>query len=179
MRFIDGLLLTSVRIGVLDPDFQRRETDLSWRQLSTTSNGHFNQPSAQGESRWKEERGCCYQRYARTLSDIADSESLPLPATKKLAKPAAAQAAVDAPKSDGDEDEEETSSASDDSQTAAPHSSKAPKARSSARAQSGGLRPSKSLEITLFDRLERMYGFDVKRMLTVQYRYVTSYRSTG
>ncbi|KAF9515834.1 hypothetical protein BS47DRAFT_1371885 [Hydnum rufescens UP504] len=35
---------------------------------------------------------------------------------------------------------------------------------------SGVLRPSRSLETTLFDRLERMYGLNVKRMLTVQYR---------
>lgn len=35
-----------------------------------------------------------------------------------------------------------------------------------------GLRPPSSLEITLFDRLEKMYGPGIKRMLTVQYRYV-------
>jgi len=36
----------------------------------------------------------------------------------------------------------------------------------------GILVPSKSLEITLFDRMERMWGDSVKQMLTVQYRYV-------
>lgn len=35
-----------------------------------------------------------------------------------------------------------------------------------------GLRPPRSLETTLFDRLEKMYGPGIKRMLTVQYRYV-------
>ncbi|TFK53080.1 P-loop containing nucleoside triphosphate hydrolase protein [Heliocybe sulcata] len=33
-----------------------------------------------------------------------------------------------------------------------------------------GLRPPRSLEITLFDRLEKMYGPGIKRMLDVQYR---------
>lgn len=33
-----------------------------------------------------------------------------------------------------------------------------------------GLKPPRSLEITLFDRLERMYGPPIKRMLNVQYR---------
>lgn len=32
------------------------------------------------------------------------------------------------------------------------------------------LRPSKTLQVTLFDRLERLYGPGIKRMLTVQYR---------
>lgn len=37
-----------------------------------------------------------------------------------------------------------------------------------------GLRPSRSLEITLFDRLEKMYGGPrIKRMLNVQYRSVS------
>ena len=34
-----------------------------------------------------------------------------------------------------------------------------------------GLRPPRSLETTLFDRLETMYGPSIKRMLNVQYRY--------
>lgn len=33
------------------------------------------------------------------------------------------------------------------------------------------LRPPRTLETTLFDRLERMYGRGVKRLLNVQYRY--------
>jgi DNA polymerase alpha-associated DNA helicase A len=33
-----------------------------------------------------------------------------------------------------------------------------------------GLQPPRTLETTLFDRLERMYGPSIKRMLTVQYR---------
>ena len=34
------------------------------------------------------------------------------------------------------------------------------------------LRPPRSLETTMFDRLEKMYGPGIKRMLNVQYRYV-------
>ncbi|KAG2159412.1 AAA domain-containing protein [Suillus bovinus] len=33
-----------------------------------------------------------------------------------------------------------------------------------------GLRPPRTLETTLFDRLERMYGPDIKRLLNIQYR---------
>ncbi|KAI0037075.1 AAA domain-containing protein [Vararia minispora EC-137] len=36
--------------------------------------------------------------------------------------------------------------------------------------QPTGLRPPRTLETTIFDRLEKMYGPSVKRMLTVQYR---------
>lgn len=36
------------------------------------------------------------------------------------------------------------------------------------------LRPPRTLETTLFDRLERMYGSKIKRMLQVQYRYLSS-----
>ncbi len=32
------------------------------------------------------------------------------------------------------------------------------------------LRPSPTLEVTLFERVEKMYGSRIKRMLTVQYR---------
>lgn len=38
--------------------------------------------------------------------------------------------------------------------------------------KSSGLRPPRTLETTLFDRLERMYGRGIKRLLNVQYRYV-------
>lgn len=35
------------------------------------------------------------------------------------------------------------------------------------------LEPPRTLEVTLFDRLEKMYGPGIKRMLAVQYRLVT------
>jgi DNA polymerase alpha-associated DNA helicase A len=37
----------------------------------------------------------------------------------------------------------------------------------------GTLTPSKSLEVTLFDRMERMWGDEIKQMLEVQYRCVS------
>jgi|ERR1700722_1466744 len=40
------------------------------------------------------------------------------------------------------------------------------------KGQRSGLRPPRTLETTLFDRLEEMHGPGVKRMLNVQYRYV-------
>lgn len=43
------------------------------------------------------------------------------------------------------------------------------------RKGSGKLLPPRTLETTLFDRLEAMYGADIKRMLNVQYRSVTCY----
>lgn len=38
-----------------------------------------------------------------------------------------------------------------------------------------GLRPPRTLETTLFDRLERMHGPGIKRMLKVQYRLAVPY----
>jgi len=37
--------------------------------------------------------------------------------------------------------------------------------------------PPKTLETTLFDRLEAMYGASIKRMLEVQYRYIMRFSS--
>lgn len=42
--------------------------------------------------------------------------------------------------------------------------------------QRGVLRPPRTLETTMFDRLEKMYGPSIKRMLTVQYRSALSFR---
>lgn len=47
----------------------------------------------------------------------------------------------------------------------------APETSKQSRLPGLNLRPSASLEVTLFDRLEHMYGAKIKRMLTVQYRY--------
>ena len=41
----------------------------------------------------------------------------------------------------------------------------------SRRSRANGLTPPRSLETTLFDRLEKMYGPGIKRLLNVQYRY--------
>lgn len=37
----------------------------------------------------------------------------------------------------------------------------------------GALEPPRTLETTLFDRLEKMYGPGIKRLLNIQYRYKT------
>ena len=39
----------------------------------------------------------------------------------------------------------------------------------------GALEPPRTLETTLFDRLEKMYGPGIKRLLNVQYRYRTHF----
>jgi DNA polymerase alpha-associated DNA helicase A len=38
------------------------------------------------------------------------------------------------------------------------------------KGKKAGIKPSPTLETTLFDRLEKMYGPSIKRMLDVQYR---------
>ena len=49
----------------------------------------------------------------------------------------------------------------------------APKAQPKQRNRTPILRPPRTLETTLFDRLEKMHGPGIKRMLKVQYRYDT------
>jgi DNA polymerase alpha-associated DNA helicase A len=49
--------------------------------------------------------------------------------------------------------------------------------RTAASRRFGALIPSKSLEVTLFDRMDRMWGDGVKRMLNIQYRYAELQRS--
>jgi DNA polymerase alpha-associated DNA helicase A len=39
-----------------------------------------------------------------------------------------------------------------------------------------GLTPPRTLELTMFERLEKLYGPGIKCMLTVQYRYVNAPR---
>ena len=64
----------------------------------------------------------------------------------------------------GDED-------SDDEPEPEPEpASKPMEGKSNKPRQLGILRPSESLEVTLFDRMEKMWGEDIKQMLTVQYR---------
>jgi DNA polymerase alpha-associated DNA helicase A len=47
--------------------------------------------------------------------------------------------------------------------------------KTKAKTNCTGLKPPRTLETTLFDRLEMMYGLGIKRMLTVQYRSVTTH----
>jgi DNA polymerase alpha-associated DNA helicase A len=42
----------------------------------------------------------------------------------------------------------------------------------------GALKPPRTLETTLFDRLEKMYGPGIKRLLNVQYRYRSHFLGT-
>ncbi|KAH9942064.1 P-loop containing nucleoside triphosphate hydrolase protein [Amylocystis lapponica] len=66
--------------------------------------------------------------------------------------------------SDDSESEEEKSEST--RQPAPPKKS----SKKDAKPRRTGLRPPRTLEITLFDRLEKMYGPDIKRMLIIQYR---------
>jgi len=68
------------------------------------------------------------------------------------------------PTSDGEEDEGASDDEDNDDETKLSSASK-PTTR-----QLGNLHPSKSLEVTLFDRMEKMWGGEIKQMLTVQYR---------
>ncbi len=94
--------------------------------------------------------------------------------TNKKAKHSATKKPADSRNKDGqkskpgtvaDSDSEETNSNSEKEEPAQTPvvASKAPKMPT--------LKPPRTLETTLFDRLEKMYGPNVKRMLQVQYRY--------
>ncbi|KAF8314019.1 P-loop containing nucleoside triphosphate hydrolase protein [Clavulina sp. PMI_390] len=87
----------------------------------------------------------------------------------KGAKAAPKSAPQDDPQSPADSDSDDSNDSEDGEE-----SQKPPKGKTAASASSKptlSLRPSKSLEVTLFDRLEKMYGNKkIKRMLTVQYR---------
>lgn len=72
--------------------------------------------------------------------------------------------------SDRSVDEEDVHSTASSDEDEGPSNSVQPvRSRKSPR-----LMPPKSLEVTLFQRLERMYGPSIKRMLTIQYRCGTS-----
>ncbi|KAJ3536793.1 hypothetical protein NM688_g6788 [Phlebia brevispora] len=72
----------------------------------------------------------------------------------------------DSSESSSDEDEEEE-------EVEAPKKSAKPPSKPNSKTKkqvTRTLRPPRSLETTLFDRMERLYGPDIKRMLNVQYR---------
>jgi DNA polymerase alpha-associated DNA helicase A len=106
---------------------------------------------------------------------LANKKEKNAKATGKLngAKKAEAQ---DGP---ADESEDGSSSSSDEDEAVeAPEpvtKTKTKKTSAKQRTKDGGLgqlRPPRTLETTLFERLERMHGSKIKRMLDVQYRYV-------
>lgn len=89
------------------------------------------------------------------------------------------EAAVD---SEADEDEDGDDDEIDDEEEDATPSTEAPSEalanleiskpkRPPRRKREAILVPPRTLEVTLFERLEKMYGSRVKRMLKVQYRY--------
>lgn len=71
--------------------------------------------------------------------------------------------------SDTDDDSDSTSNSADDASAEKPKDS-VPTKESSPFPRP--LKPPKSLEVTMFERLETMYGPSVKRMLKLQYRCV-------
>jgi DNA polymerase alpha-associated DNA helicase A len=76
--------------------------------------------------------------------------------------------------SEGDSDEERdfVETASGDCAPNAP----GPTSKMASSSHYRGLTPPRTLELTMFERLEKMYGPGIKCMLTVQYRYVTAPR---
>jgi DNA polymerase alpha-associated DNA helicase A len=71
----------------------------------------------------------------------------------------------------GSEDSDCCSGADDDNVgSISPTAEPSPPVTSNRQTRPEVLRPPRNLETTLFDRLERMYGPSIKRMLTVQYR---------
>ncbi|KZV87777.1 P-loop containing nucleoside triphosphate hydrolase protein [Exidia glandulosa HHB12029] len=76
---------------------------------------------------------------------------------------------IEPPASESESDDESDNDDDDDgSTTATPAPPQKPPAQK--KKTTATLRPSKTLQVTLFDRLERLYGPGIKRMLTVQYR---------
>ncbi len=81
--------------------------------------------------------------------------------------------AVDELDSSGSSSDEEGGSAEDIAKPPEKTTKPLGKVNSKAKKQAiRSLRPPRSLETTLFDRMEKLYGPDIKRMLNVQYRYV-------
>lgn len=74
-------------------------------------------------------------------------------------------------------EEGEGSSNDEDDSDSSPSSTAPPNAvQKEQKKPRGNLRPPRSLETTLFKRLEGMYGPGIKRMLNVQYRSVSSFQ---
>ena len=81
---------------------------------------------------------------------------------KAIPPPPAPVPTSDGEEGEGDSEEEDSNDQTEPSTTSKPTTKKPQKL--------GDLLPSKSLEVTLFDRMEKMWGRDIKQMLTVQYR---------
>lgn len=82
--------------------------------------------------------------------------------------------AVDEHDSSSSSSDEEGDSAEDSAKPPEKPTKPAGKVKSKAKKPAiRSLRPPRSLETTLFDRMEKLYGPDIKRMLNVQYRCVS------
>jgi DNA polymerase alpha-associated DNA helicase A len=76
-----------------------------------------------------------------------------------------------APLTNSDPDDDGDSDSSNSEQEPGKAGAESAPGRTAASRRFGVLIPSKSLEVTLFDRMQRMWGDGVKRMLNIQYRY--------
>lgn len=91
---------------------------------------------------------------------------------QKEKKSAQTEDVLESPQPLSDDEASQSSESEGSEDDKAVKSAKAPSNRppAAAKVPSKRLRPPRSLETTLFDRLEKMYGPGIKRMLNVQYR---------
>ncbi|KAF5384145.1 hypothetical protein D9615_003261 [Tricholomella constricta] len=91
----------------------------------------------------------------------------------KPSKPQPSQEADDIPEEETDSESDPSSAASDAEPSLQEVTAKLTlEPATSQKPSRAALIPPRTLETTLFDRLEKMYGSSIKRMLTIQYRYV-------
>jgi DNA polymerase alpha-associated DNA helicase A len=93
-----------------------------------------------------------------------------MPRQREKPKRSAPPTFAPVPTLDGEEDDCASGREDSDDETEPSPASKPIEGKAKKQRQLGILRPSKSLEVTLFDRMEKMWGDDIKQMLTVQYR---------
>jgi len=79
-------------------------------------------------------------------------------------------APVPVPPSDGGEDDCASDDGDSDDETEPSPAFEPIEGKAKKPQRFGILHPPKSLEVTLFDRMEKMWDKDIKQMLTVQYR---------
>lgn len=124
----------------------------------------------------------------KKISKKAASEKKPIApkdnamSTSRTKSPPEKELCVDDKKADQDEDQDDSNSLSDSDSSKVDDEGdnevnlqepKQPVVKKSKAVKTRALRPPRSLETTLFERLEKMYGSGIKRMLNVQYRYET------
>lgn len=107
-----------------------------------------------------------------TIKQVIGDKARKGPAVSKDAPEETEEPSASSSSDEADEEGEgsDASSISEHEKTTKPSPSKT--TRKYAQKAGSGLRPPRSLETTLFIRLEKMYGSGIKRMLNIQYRYV-------